>query len=159
MLDVGLKLSLYHPHAPHPLKVTDIDFFCLMKCLYHISQSSESIHISNRVCFHSITLDPRVHADGDGAEKCILLSLAMHDSGELRCPETALIMSPQPKGRGDILLLGGWFGREMVLGNFQCRRVLLLWHMVGRGLLCLQQVRYGWAIFLFSHLIYPIFLF
>ena len=39
-------------------------FFCLMKCLYHISQSSESIHISNRVCFRSITTDPRVHAMG-----------------------------------------------------------------------------------------------
>ena len=62
---------LYHPHAPIPLltlrsrsqvKVTDIEFLCLMKCLYHISQLSESIHISNMVCFHSITTDPRVHA-------------------------------------------------------------------------------------------------
>ena len=52
---------LYHPHDPHPLtdlgvKVTDI--FCLMKHLYHISQSTESIHISNRVCVHSKTTDP-----------------------------------------------------------------------------------------------------
>ena len=52
---------LYHPHVPYPLtdlevKVTDREFFCLIKCLYHISQSSESIHISNRVCFHSIVM-------------------------------------------------------------------------------------------------------
>ena len=25
----------------------------------------------------------------------------------------------------------GWLGRAMVLGSFQCRGVLLLWHMVG----------------------------
>ena len=29
--------------------------------------------------------------------------------------------------------LFGWLGRAMVLGNFQCRGVLLLWHMVGQG--------------------------
>ena len=28
---------------------------------------------------------------------------------------------------------GGWLGRAMVLGSFQCRGVLLLWHMVGQG--------------------------
>ena len=27
----------------------------------------------------------------------------------------------------------GWLGRAMVLGSFQCRDVLLLWHMVGQG--------------------------
>ena len=27
----------------------------------------------------------------------------------------------------------GWLGRAMVLGSFQCRCVLLLWHMVGQG--------------------------
>ena len=27
----------------------------------------------------------------------------------------------------------GWLGRTMVLGNFQCRGDLLLWHMVGQG--------------------------
>ena len=27
----------------------------------------------------------------------------------------------------------GWLGRAMVLGSFQCRSVLLLWHMVGQG--------------------------
>ena len=37
----------------------------------------------------------------------------------------------------------------LVLGSFQCRDVLLLWHMVGRGLMCLQQVRDGCAIFYF----------
>ena len=27
----------------------------------------------------------------------------------------------------------GWLGRAMVLGSFQCRGILLLWHMVGQG--------------------------
>ena len=27
----------------------------------------------------------------------------------------------------------GWLGQAMVLGSFQCRGVLLLWHMVGQG--------------------------
>ena len=26
-----------------------------------------------------------------------------------------------------------WLGRAMVLGSFQCRGILLLWHMVGHG--------------------------
>ena len=53
----------------------------------------------------------------------------------------------------------------MVLGSFQCQGVLLLWYMV--GLLCLQHVRDGWAVFFFFcfffclffffHLIHPIF--
>ena len=76
--------------------------------LYHISQSSERIHISNSVCFHSITTDPRVNAMGvAGGQnissyssefefsfffvKCSLILLARRDSGELRCPATALI--------------------------------------------------------------------
>ena len=53
-----------------------------------------------------------------------------------------------------------WVGRAMVLGSFQCRGVLLLWHMVGQGpaVLAAGAVRVG-CFFLFSHLIYPIFLF
>ena len=27
----------------------------------------------------------------------------------------------------------GWLGRAMVLGSFQCRGVVRLWHMVGQG--------------------------
>ena len=27
----------------------------------------------------------------------------------------------------------GWLGRAVVLGNFQCWGLLLLWHMVGQG--------------------------
>ena len=27
----------------------------------------------------------------------------------------------------------GWLGRAMVLCSFQCRGVMLLWHMVGQG--------------------------
>ena len=27
----------------------------------------------------------------------------------------------------------GWLGRAIVLGSFQCRGVLLLWHIVGQG--------------------------
>ena len=27
----------------------------------------------------------------------------------------------------------GWLGRAIVLGSFQCRGVLLLWHKVGQG--------------------------
>ena len=27
----------------------------------------------------------------------------------------------------------GWLGLAMVLGSFQCRSVLLLWHIVGQG--------------------------
>ena len=27
----------------------------------------------------------------------------------------------------------GWLSRAMVLGSFQCRGVLLIWHMVGQG--------------------------
>ena len=26
-----------------------------------------------------------------------------------------------------------WFGRVMVLGSFQCRGILLFWHMIGQG--------------------------
>ena len=37
---------------------------------------------------------------------------------------------------------------QMVLGSFQCRGVLLLWHR-GKDLLCLQQVRDRWAVFFF----------
>ena len=48
MLDIGQNFMLYHPHAPHILtdlevKVTDIELFCLMKCLYHISHQNKKI--------------------------------------------------------------------------------------------------------------------
>ena len=42
-------------------------------------------------------------------------------------------------GQDDIIIVldqaiyGGWLGRVMVLGSFQCRDVVLLWHMVGQG--------------------------
>ena len=85
-----------------------------MKCLYHINQSSKSIHISYRVCFHSINTDHRVHAMGWGWRskymyktssysnlvssssffslcKCILILLAGRDSSKLCCLMTALI--------------------------------------------------------------------
>ena len=53
----------------------------------------------------------------------------------------------------------GWFGRAMVLGRFQCRAVLLLWHMVGQGPAVLAADA-GWVLFLiFFHLVYPVFLF
>ena len=35
-------------------------------------------------------------------------------------------------GMTDIVHCSGWLGRA-VLGSFQCRDVLLLWHMVGQG--------------------------
>ena len=31
------------------------------------------------------------------------------------------------------MFLTGWLGRAMVLGSFQWRVVLLLWHIVGQG--------------------------
>ena len=36
-------------------------------------------------------------------------------------------MFPQTKS------IRGWLGRAMVLGSFQWRGVLLLWHIVGQG--------------------------
>ena len=55
----------------------------------------------------------------------------------------------------------------MVLGSFQCRGVLLLWHMVGQGpaVLAAGAGRVGYFFiylffyFFFFHLVYPIFLF
>ena len=55
----------------------------------------------------------------------------------------------------------GWLGRAMVLGSFQCRGVLLLWHMVGQGPAVLAAGA-GWVgyVLIFSlNLVYPIFLF
>ena len=56
----------------------------------------------------------------------------------------------------------GWLGRAMVLGNFQCRGVLLLWHVVGQGpaVIAAGAVRVGcFFIFFFSsHLSYLLFL-
>ena len=54
-----------------------------------------------------------------------------------------------------------WLGRAMVLGSFQCRGILLLWHMVGQGpaLLAAGAGRVGCIFFFFFHLVYPFFLF
>ena len=41
-----------------------------------------------------------------------------------------------------------WLGRAMVLGSFQCRGVLLLWHMVGQGPAVLAAGA-GWVGFFF----------
>ena len=53
---------------------------------------------------------------------------------------------------------GGWLGRAMVLGSFQCLGILLLWHMVGQGpaLPAAGAGRVG--SFLFFHLVYLPFL-
>ena len=56
----------------------------------------------------------------------------------------------------------GWLARAMVLGNFQCRGILLLWHMVGQGpaVLAVGAGRVGCFFFqIFFHLIYPVFFF
>ena len=57
----------------------------------------------------------------------------------------------------------GWLGRSMVLGSFQCRGVLLLWHIVGQGPAVLVAGA-GWVgcflcvcVCFFFHLVYPIF--
>ena len=48
----------------------------------------------------------------------------------------------------------------MMLGSFQCRGVLLLWHMVGQGPAGLAAGAGRWVVLLcLFHLIYPIFLF
>ena len=54
----------------------------------------------------------------------------------------------------------GWLDRAIVLGIFQCRGVLLLWHIVGQGpaVLVAGAGQVGCFCFLF-HLVYPIFLF
>ena len=52
MLDIGLKF--YAVPSPYPYPLNDLDrhrIFLFSEMLYHISQSSESIHISNRVCW------------------------------------------------------------------------------------------------------------
>ena len=55
----------------------------------------------------------------------------------------------------------GWLGRAMVLGSFQCRGVLLLWHMVGQGpaVLAAGAGRVGYVLWDFLNLVYPVFLF
>ena len=57
-------------------------------------------------------------------------------------------------------LASGWLGRAMVLGSFQCRGVLLHWHMAGQGpaVLAAGAGLVGYALFLLN-LVYPIFLF
>ena len=56
----------------------------------------------------------------------------------------------------------GWLGQAMVLGSFQCRGVLLLWHMVGQGPAVLA-VGAGWVGYVlfnyFLNLVHPFFLF
>ena len=32
-----------------------------------------------------------------------------------------------------LIVFRAWLGRAMVLGSFQCRGILVLWHMVGQG--------------------------
>ena len=47
-------------------------------------------------------------------------------------------------------------GRAIVLGSFQCRGVLLLWHMVGQGhaVLAVGAGRVGCFCFFFSFLLF-----
>ena len=47
-----------------------------------------------------------------------------------------------------------WLDRAMVLGSFQCRGLLLLWHMVGQGLAVLAASvgQVGYIFFYFSSL-------
>ena len=40
---------------------------------------------------------------------------------------------PVIKPKGPDIFSRRWLGRAMMLGSFQCRGVLLLWHMVGQG--------------------------
>ena len=56
--------------------------------------------------------------------------------------------------------IGGWLGRAMVLGSFQCRGVLPLWHMVGQGpaVLAAGAGRVGCFLFCSSRLSYLPFL-
>ena len=57
-------------------------------------------------------------------------------------------------------LIDGWSGRAMVLGSFQCRGILLLWHMVGQGpaVLAARAGRVGCFLFFSSRLSYLLFL-
>ena len=48
-------------------------------------------------------------------------------NGPLR--RVSVYTGPSPKKRGG----GGWSGGAKVLGNFQCRGVLLVWMIVGQG--------------------------
>ena len=47
------------------------------------------------------------------------------------------------------MLDSGWLGRAMVLGSFQCRGVLLLWHMVGQGPTACNRCGTGGLFFFF----------
>ena len=62
---------------------------------------------------------------------------------------------------GHVHFPSGWLGQAMVRGSFQCRGVLLLWHMVGQGPVVLAAGAgcVGICFFLFFHLVCPIFLF
>ena len=116
---------LYRHHAPHSLtdtevKVTDIQFFCLMKCLYHISQSSESIHISNRVCFHSITTDPRVNAMSWGWRSKYKTS-----SYSSEFEFFFFFSSPEPLGSQGELIIYPYSGVRCRRRSRLCRRCLL----------------------------------
>ena len=43
----------------------------------------------------------------------------------------------------------GWLGQAMGLGSFQCRGILLLWHMVGKGPVMLAAGAGRVAIFIY----------
>ena len=49
----------------------------------------------------------------------------------------------------------------MVLGSFQCRGILLLWHMIGQGpaVLAAGVGWVGYVLFFIFNLVFPIFLF
>ena len=109
-----------------------------------------SLHICSLIsiiCFHEEALDtwPSIEHPFK-TDQTVQSSLGSHHFG----------------GFVTLQLKFGWLGRAMVLGSFQCRGVLLLWHMVGQGPAVLAAGA-GWMgcfffIVLF-HLVYPIFLF
>ena len=47
----------------------------------------------------------------------------------------------------------GWLGRAMVLGSFQCRGVLLLWHMVGQRPAACSKCETGGLFFVISSIL------
>ena len=52
----------------------------------------------------------------------------------------------------------GWLGLVMVLGSFQCRGILLLWHMVGQGPAVLAAGAGRVGCFFFFHLVFFFFI-
>ena len=57
----------------------------------------------------------------------------------------------------DIKCYCWWLGRALVLGSFQCRGVLLLWHMVGQELAVLAAGAGRWDVFFFFFFFYIVF--